>query len=109
MAMTLADCYDASITLLHVEQPGLRPADDAAVRAQLDALLAGGAQPTRAQPAIVIAGSVESAIAAEAEEHQVTIMGASPGDPGTPLLLGPVAEAVAERVPGTLIIVKARE
>ncbi len=109
LAMALAERHDATITLLHVEQPGLPPEDDAAVRAQLDALLARGAHPARAQPAITIAGSVEAAIAVEAEAHQVTIMGASPGDPGTPLLLGPVAEAVAARVSGTLIIVKARE
>jgi nucleotide-binding universal stress UspA family protein len=109
LAMGLAERHDATITLLHVEQPGLPPDDDAAVRAQLDALLARGAHPSRAQPAIVIAGSVEAAIAVEAEAHQVTIMGASPGDPGTPLLLGPVAEAVAAQVTGTLIIVKARE
>lgn len=109
LAMALAERHDAMITLLHVEQPGLLPDDDAAVRAQLDALLARGAHPTRAQSAIVVAGSVEAAIAVEAEAHQVTIMGASPGDPGTPLLLGPVAEAVAARVTGTLIIVKAQE
>ncbi len=109
LAMGLAERHDATITLLHVEQPGLLPDNDAEVRAQLDALLARGAHPARAQPAIVIAGSVEAAIAVEAEAHQVTIMGASPGDPGTPLLLGPVAEAVAAQVTGTLIIVKARE
>jgi nucleotide-binding universal stress UspA family protein len=109
LAMALAERRDATITLLHVEQPGLLPDDDAAVRAQLDALLARGAHPTRAQTAIVVAGSVEAAITVEAEAHQVTIMGASPGDPGTPLLLGPVAEAVAAQAPGTLIIVKARE
>jgi nucleotide-binding universal stress UspA family protein len=109
LAMGLAERHDATITLLHVEQPGLLPDDDTAVRAQLDALLARGAHPTRAEPAIVIADSVEAAIAVEAEAHQVTIMGASPGDPGTPLLLGPVAEAVAAQAPGTLIIVKARE
>jgi nucleotide-binding universal stress UspA family protein len=109
LAMGLAERHDAMITLLHVEQPGTLPEDDAAVRAQLDALLARGAHPARAQSAIVIAGSIEAAIASEAEAHQVTIMGASPGDPGTPLLLGPVAEAVAARVAGTLIIEKARE
>ena len=109
LAMGLAERHDATITLLHVEQPGLLPDDDAAVRAQLDTLLARGAHPARAEPAIVIADSVEAAIAVEAEAHQVTIMGASPGDPGTPLLLGPVAEAVAAQAPGTLIIVKSRE
>jgi nucleotide-binding universal stress UspA family protein len=109
LAMGLAERHDAMITLLHVEQPGLLPDDDAAVRAQLDALLARGAHPTRAATAIVVADSVEAAIAVEAEAHQITIMGASPGDPGTPLLLGPVAEAVAAQAPGTLIIVKARE
>jgi nucleotide-binding universal stress UspA family protein len=109
LAMGLAERHDATITLLHVEQPGLPPYDDAAVRAQLDALLARGPHPARAEPAIVIAGSVEAAIATEAEAHQITIMGASPGNPGTPLLLGPVAEAVAVQVTGTLIIVKARE
>jgi len=109
LAMGLAEHHDATITLLHVEQPGLLPEDDAAVRAQLDVLLERGAHPTRAQSAIVIADSVEAAIAVEAEARQITIMGASPGDPGTPLLLGPVAEAVANQVSGTLIIVKARE
>lgn len=109
LATALAERHDASITLLHVEQPGLLPEDDAVVRAQLDALLARGAHATRAETAIVIADSVEAAIIVEAEAHQITIMGASPGDPGTPLLLGPVAEAVAAQAPGTLIIVKARE
>ena len=109
LAAGLAERLDASITALHIERPALPAAADAAERAAVAALLARGGQPARVQSAVVVAESVDSAILDEAANHQIVIMGATPGEPDTPFLFGPIAEAVAEQHDGTVVVVKTRE
>jgi nucleotide-binding universal stress UspA family protein len=109
LATGLAERLDASITALHIERPDLPAADDAAERAQVAALLARSPQPARVHSAVVVAESVESAILQEAQSHDVVIMGATPGDPHTPFLFGPIAEAVAQQLDCTVVVVKTRE
>ncbi len=109
LATGLAERLDATITGLHIERPGLAPADDAAERAQLEALIAQAPQPARVEPLVVVADSVETAIVRAARRHQIVVMGATPGDPHTPFLFGPITEAVAQRLDSTVVVVKTRE
>jgi nucleotide-binding universal stress UspA family protein len=108
LAIGLAERLDATITALHIERPGLSIAEAAAERAQMVALLAEAPSP-RVQPAVVAGESVEAAILREAQKHQIVVMGATPGDPQTPFLFGPITEAVAQRLDCTVVVVKSRE
>ncbi len=106
LATGLAERLDASITALHIERPGLPAAEDAAERAQVDALLAEVREPVRMQTAVVVADAVDAAILRHARRHQLVVMGATPGEPHTPFLFGPITETVAQRLDCTVVIVK---
>lgn len=109
LAQALAGRLDAPITALHVVAPDLPPAAEAAERAAVAQLLAAASQPQRIQLEVRVAASVEEAIVAEAARHHLVIMGATPGDPHTPFLFGPITEAVAQRLETTVVVVKSRE
>jgi nucleotide-binding universal stress UspA family protein len=108
LATGLAERLDAAITALHIERPDLPAVEDAAERGQVAALLAELSDPTRIHSEVVVADSVETAILREARGHQLVVMGATPGDPHTPFLFGPITEAVAQRLDCTVVIVKSR-
>ena len=109
LGQALAERLDAQITALHVMAPSLPPAAEAAERAAVADLLAGVTQRHRLQVVVKVATSIEQAILEEAAGHHLVIMGATPGDPHTPFLFGPITEAVAQRLETTVVVVKSRE
>jgi nucleotide-binding universal stress UspA family protein len=109
LAQALAERLDAQLTALHVMAPDLSPAVEAAERATVAELLATASQPQRLRVVVCRAASVEEAILTEAASHQLVVLGATPGDPHTPFLFGPITEAVAQRLNTTVVVAKSRE
>ncbi len=102
VANALAEATNATITLLHVTQEGARDAEER-LFAEFAPALKGLPRLTRS---ITTVGDISQSIIAEAQGHQVVVMGASARQVEHDKWMGPILEAVARNTHVTLIIAK---
>ncbi|MBI4494264.1 MAG: glucosyl-3-phosphoglycerate synthase [Chloroflexi bacterium] len=107
LATGLAERLDCHVTAMHIQRPACSAEAWARDREEFDAILSTALRPERVRPLEVAADEVEAAILAQAASHGVVVMGAAAGTPDTPLLFGPIAEAVAQKL-DRVVVVKTR-
>ncbi|MCC7104587.1 MAG: glucosyl-3-phosphoglycerate synthase [Chloroflexi bacterium] len=108
LAVGLANTSGGIVTALRIETPD-RPYDELdQENEEFHAVLATSCQPELTREVVVRSGSVADAIVAEANSHQVIVMGAA-AQVDQQALFGPIADRVARELDRTaLIIVKTR-
>jgi glucosyl-3-phosphoglycerate synthase len=107
-ALNLAGARGASLTLLHLDLPGATLAERQHELRLFGALLSRSTY-TRLRSMTVPAPAAEPALLAEAERHQVVVLGASAGrDMADGDMLGPIPSAMLAASPATVLVVKPR-
>src|SRR5690606_9615668 len=92
------------VTALHIEHPEAEEEEKQRSREEFEAILATAPLPGRLRQVTVRADQVEPVILEHAASHAAVVMGAAAGQPGTPLLFGPIAETVAQKVERVVVV-----
>lgn len=106
LASFLAERYDATVTLLHIERDDASWAQRQEDRRGFTRLLVTSGASGRIRQQF-IAGPVVETILKTAQEHQLVVMGATARGEGS--LFGDIPETVAARAQGAVMVVKTRE
>jgi nucleotide-binding universal stress UspA family protein len=104
ICLALAEHFDAHITLTHVTSEARLPADEEWFAAFIP-VLHGLARVSRS---VTVTGTVVESILAEADDHQLIVMGAT-GEMPRETPVGPITDAVVSQAEQTVIVVKTRQ
>lgn len=104
LVQSIADKFDAEVTLMHIKVGDPHEAPSREERLFAD-FVARTQASGRIRHLSVIAPSVEEAVLAEAEEHNLVVLGAS-AQPEVGTLFGSVPENIAARADATVMVVK---
>ncbi|MFQ6001094.1 MAG: universal stress protein, partial [Anaerolineae bacterium] len=105
IAIALAKEYDGKVTALYICRSG-REAEVEHARRVIDQTLAGLESDRPLEPRVIAATDVVQGVLAEAEEHDLVVLGATREGLFQQLLVGNVPETIARRCHKTVIIVK---
>lgn len=108
LAEGLAQHTNGCITALHVEPPEIGAQEREEQRQEFRSVLASGRFPDRIREVVRESQSVADGVLREVPNHDMIVMGAAAGQPGTPFLFGPIAETVAQATECPMIVVKTR-
>jgi nucleotide-binding universal stress UspA family protein len=104
MSLALAEYFDAHITLTHVTSEARRQVDEK-WSATFAPMLHGLSRVSRS---VIVTGTVAESILAEADDHQLVVMGATGRVPReTPV--GSITNAVVSQAEQTVVVVKTRQ
>jgi nucleotide-binding universal stress UspA family protein len=103
ICLALAEYFDAHITLTHVTSEARRPVDEEWFAAFLP-VLHGLARVSRS---VTVTGTVTESILAEADNHQLIVMGAA-GEMPRETPVGPTPGSIVSQAEQTVIVVKTK-
>ncbi len=105
IAIALAEEYRGKVTALYICRSGTEAGVEQAKRV-IDRTLAGLESDRPLEPRVIAAPDVVQGVLAEAEEHDLVVLGATREGLFQQLLVGNVPETIARRCPKTVIVVK---
>ncbi len=108
VALRIARTHGAAVTVMHVDVPGGEPALRQQEQRLFQSLVARSADAPRLRTSSVAAGSAEDAVLAEAERHDVLVLGARVGSSRRESDLGALPLAALARTSATVLVVKSR-
>jgi glucosyl-3-phosphoglycerate synthase len=108
VAEGIAASNDAVLTLLHINAEHW-DSERRARESEFFSAVVDSVRYEKVRPVHVDAQSVETVLLEQGAQHDLVVMGASGRDDTSPYLFGRIPTSIAQRIDGTVIIVKTRE